>query len=317
MQALRAARAFTGRPLILKMEGAYHGTYDATEVGVDPGASPADWPRGEVDVPGLMPNAADQALIAPFNDLEVARRILADHGESVAAVIVEPVMHGGGTIPADPAFLRGLLELTHRAGALFVLDEIVTFRLSCGGAQEIHGVQPDLTVLGKTIGGGFPIGACGGRADVMDRFDPRRPDRIAHSGTFNGNPVSMAAGLAAVDLLTYDHIEHIDELGQRLASGFQEALDRAGWRAQVTRAGSLVQIHLTDGPVRDYRSAARTDKSLRSLLHLALLTRGIFCGSRLNFNTSTVMRAETIDSAVAALADSVLALGDVPAAAVS
>jgi glutamate-1-semialdehyde 2,1-aminomutase len=317
MQALRAARAFTGRPLILKMEGAYHGTYDATEVGVDPDAAVRNWPQGEPDVPGLMPGTAEQVLISPFNDLATARRVLADHGESVAAVIVEPVMHGGGTIPADPAFLKGLREVTRNVGALFVLDEIVTFRLASGGGQELYGVRPDLTVLGKTIGGGFPIGAWGGRADVMDRFDPQRPDRIAHSGTFNGNPVSMAAGVAAVDQLTPDRIGHIDVLGQRLASGFQEALDRAGWHGHVTRAGSLVQIHLTEGPVRDYRSAARTDKGLRSLLHLALLNRGVFCGSRLNFNTSTVMTEGAVDAAVAALEDSILALGDVPAAALS
>jgi glutamate-1-semialdehyde 2,1-aminomutase len=190
-----------------------------------------------------------------------------------------------------------------------VLDEVVTFRLARGGGQEIQGVAPDLTVLGKTIGGGFPIGAFGGRADVMELFDPGRASRIAHSGTYNGNPVSMTAGAAALDLLTVERIAHIDDLGARLASGFRDALVRAGVAAHVTRAGSLVQIHLTEGPVTDYRSAARTDPRLRSLLHLALLIRGVYCGSRLNFNTSTVMTGETVDLAVRALSDVLEELG--------
>jgi glutamate-1-semialdehyde 2,1-aminomutase len=305
MQALRAARAFTGRPLIVKMEGGYHGTYDGTEVGVDPGSEPPTWPRGDADVPGLLPGAEDQVLVVPFNDLTLAERVFGAQGAEIAAVIVEPVLHNGGIIPADPAFLRGLYGLTREHGVLLVLDEIVTFRLAHGGAQQLYELRPDLTVLGKVIGGGFPVGALGGRADIMDLFDPRRADRITHSGTFNGNPVSMSAGAAALDLLTPERIAHIDQLGARLQTGFQDALDHAGVVANVTRAGSLVQIHLTGGLVRDYRAASRTDRRIRALLHLALINRGVFCGNRLNFNTSTVMTAETVDRAVAALSSAV------------
>jgi glutamate-1-semialdehyde 2,1-aminomutase len=172
-------------------------------------------------------------------------------------------------------------------------------------------MRPDLTVLGKTIGGGFPIGALGGRADVMSLFDPRREDRIAHSGTFNGNPISMSAGRAALELLTDERIQHIDDLGERLAAGFRSIFDRAALGACVTRAGSLAQIHLTPGPVRDYRSAARADRRLRALLHLALLNRGVFCGSRLNFNTSTVMTGAAIERAVSALGDVLEGWGEV------
>jgi glutamate-1-semialdehyde 2,1-aminomutase len=304
MQALRAARAFTGRPLIVKMEGGYHGTYDATEVAVDPDGPPT-WPRGDADVPGLLPGAEDQVLVVPFNDLALAERVLSVQGEEIAAIIVEPVLHSGGIIPAEPSFLRGLQGLAREHGVLLVLDEIVTFRLARGGAQQLYDVHPDLTVLGKTIGGGFPVGALGGRADIMDLFDPRRADRITHSGTYNGNPVSMAAGAAAVDLLTDERIEQIDAMGARLQTGFQDALDRGGVVANVTRAGSLVQIHLTAGLVRDYRSAARADRRLRALLHLALINRGVFCGSRLNFNTSTAMNEESVELAVAALASAV------------
>lgn len=305
MQALRAARAFTGRPLILKMEGGYHGTHDATEVAVDAGANPPAWPSGEPDVPGLMAGTVEQVLVVPFNDLATVEGIVGAHAARIAALIVEPVLHQGGIIPADHSFLEGLRELTREHAILLVLDEIVTFRLARGGAQQTYGVKPDLTVLGKTIGGGFPVGAFGGRADVMDLYDPRRADRIAHSGTFNGNPVTMAAGLAALELLTPERLRHIDDLGSRLATGFQEALDHAGIAAHVTRAGSLAQIHLTEGPVRDYRSAARTDRRLRALLHLALLNRGVFCGSRLNFNTSTPMTEETVDVAVRSLVEAV------------
>jgi glutamate-1-semialdehyde 2,1-aminomutase len=310
MQALRAARAFTGRPLIVKMEGGYHGTYDATEVGVEPLEAPT-WPRGEADVPGLLPGVEDQVLVVPFNDLALVERVLGAQGDEVAALIVEPVLHSGGIVPADPGFLRGLRGLTREHGVLLVLDEIVTFRLAPGGAQQLFDVQPDLTVLGKLIGGGFPVGALGGRADVMDLFDPRRSDRITHSGTFNGNPVGMAAGAAALDLLTPERIEHIDRLGAELATGFQDTLDRAGVIANVTRAGSLVQIHLTGGLVRDYRGASRTDRKVRALLHLALINRGVFCGSRLNFNTSTVMSAESVARAVSALADAVQTMSSI------
>jgi glutamate-1-semialdehyde 2,1-aminomutase len=310
MQALRAARAFTGRPLILKMEGGYHGTYDATEVGVDPGTAAPAWPHARADVPGLPAGAASQTLVAPFNDLPTTERILTSHAGELAAVIVEPVLHGGGIIPAEGSFLRGLEELARRHRILLVLDEIVTFRLAHGGAQALHGVTPDLTVLGKTIGGGFPIGAVGGRADVMDLFDPRRADPITHSGTFNGNPMSMVAGSAAVRLLTPGRIAQIDELGARLRSGFQDVLDAAGVTAQVTGAGSLAQIHLTGGPVRDYRAGARTDRRQRALLHLALMNQGVFCGSRLNFNTSTAMTAGSVQRAVQALAEAVAEAGE-------
>ena len=310
MQALRAARAFTGRPLVLKMEGAYHGTYDATEVGGDPGSRPPPWPWSTPDVPGLMQGVTEQVLVAPFNDLDTTLRVLEEHAPRVAAVIVEPVLHGAGTIPAERSFLSGLREATGELGVLLVLDEIVTFRLAAGGAQAIYAVKPDLTVLGKTIGGGFPIGAFGGRADVMEQFDPGRASHIAHSGTYNGNPVSMTAGLTAVDLLTTDRIGGIDALGERLAVGFQNALDGVGVAAHVTRAGSLVQIHLTEGPVRDYRSAARAGRKARALLHLALVNRGVFCGSRLNFNTSTAMSAEDVHLAVRALVDAAADVAD-------
>jgi glutamate-1-semialdehyde 2,1-aminomutase len=298
MQAIRAARAFTGRTLLGKMRGGYHGSYDATEVGVDPGGM----------TPGVPPRIADETLVADFNDLASVERLVETHARELAAVIVEPMLHSGGIIPADRDFLTGVREITRKHGVLLILDEIVTLRLSVGGAQRLYGIAPDLTTMGKTIGGGFPVGALGGRADVMDRFDPRRADRISHSGTFNGNPITMVAGNVAVGLMTAEELARIDALAERLARGFQRVFDEAGVAAQVTRAGSLAQIHLVDGPVRDYDSAARTDRTRRSLLHIALMNRGVFCGSRLNFNASTAMDEGVVDAAVAALSGAVMEL---------
>jgi glutamate-1-semialdehyde 2,1-aminomutase len=299
LNAIRAARAFTGRPKILKMEGGYHGTYDAAEVSVDPGSQPPDWPQGRPDGPGLSPGLTSEVLVAPFNDLLRTREIIAQHKNELAAVIVEPVLGSAGMIPADQDFLRGLREETRRHGILLILDEVITFRLATGGAQESYSVSPDLTTFGKVIGGGLAIGAFGGRADVMALFDPRRQGYIPQSGTFNGNAATLAAGVTSLELLTPEAIARINQQGTQLRAELQATLADAQLQAHVTGAGSLAHVHLADGPVRDYRSAARGHRSaVWRWLHLALLNRGVMVAPRGMFIISTPMADTDLAHAV-------------------
>ena len=300
MNALRVARAFTGRSKFLKMEGGYHGSYDPVEISIAPGPDGPAWPAGEPDEIGLSPALMDEVLVAPFNDLATTRRLIEQHHEELAAVIVEPLMAAGGMIPADQRFLDGLRTATTAHRVLLILDEIISFRLAPGGAQQLYRVEPDLTTLGKIIGGGLPIGAFGGRADIMTLFDPRRTDRMTHAGTFNGSPICMAAGLASLELLTPAEIDRINRLGDRLRDGFQAAFTATGVRGRATGHGSLLQTHLVDGEVRNYRDGARAPGWYRRVTHLALLTRGVFSNWRTSFNVSTAMGEAEVDEAIAA-----------------
>ena len=297
MMALRVAKAFTGRPRILKMEGGFHGTHDSVQVSVNPGLQAPAWPRGRAEGEGLSAATVGEVLVAPFNDIETASRLIREWERELAAVIVEPVMGVCGAIPARKAFLRELREVTRRADILLVLDEVQTFRLATGGAQQLFGIEPDMTTFGKVIGGGLPIGAFGGRADVMELLDPRRAV-IWHSGTFNGNPVTMAAGVTALELLDADAIAHINALGDDLRSGLQGAMDELGVDGHVTGLGSLLQVHLAAPPVQDYRSSLDARQDTWSWLHLALLNRGVFAATRGFFNTSTVMGRGEVDRVV-------------------
>ncbi len=205
LYAIRAARAYTGRPAILKMEGGYHGGYDSVLVSVDPGTDTPAWPTGRPSGPGLPPSVTEDTLVAPLNDLATARDLVMKHRHRLAAVIVEPVTIRGAIVAEDD-FIRGLRDLTLEAGVLLIIDEVVTFRLARGGAQELAGVRPDLTTLGKIIGGGLPVGAFGGRADIMARFDPHGNDPVHHSGTFAGNPLTVASSITALELFTSSEI---------------------------------------------------------------------------------------------------------------
>jgi glutamate-1-semialdehyde 2,1-aminomutase len=301
LYAVRAARAFTGKPKLLKMEGSYHGASDSVSVSVEPGVDAPAWPRGK-PARGVPAELASQTLVAPYNDLERATEIIRAHKDELAAVIVEPVMVRG-PIAADVAFLWGLREATREAGVLLIFDEVVTFRLSTGGAQHVVEVAPDLTTLGKSIGGGLPVGAFGGRADVMDAFDASRPDAVSHSGTFTGNAAVTAGGLAALSLLTADEIERINSLGDRLRAALRDTATSAGVPVQATGAGSLVAVHFADSPVRDYRSALATNREAMRWLHLAMVNRGVFARANGSFFLSTPMRDAEVDETVAAFAD--------------
>ena len=304
MNALRAARAFTGRDLVIKMEGGYHGTYDDVEVSVHPdprdhASGPDHAPTGVLGTRGVPGNTIDNVLVTPLNDIDAVERLMRERGAEVAAVIVEPVMGSAGMIPADQAFLEALRVLTLELDALLIFDEVMSFRLEPGGVQQHYRVRPDLTTFAKIIGGGFPVGAFGGRASVMEQFDPLRPAPLWQSGTFNGNLITMVAGVAAMEAYTPAEVDRINALGERLRDGLRSALEEADVPAAVTGYGSFANVHLGRPVVHTYRDAALVDKGLARLLHLALLLEGIYVAPRLMMCTSTAMDDATIEEVLA------------------
>jgi glutamate-1-semialdehyde 2,1-aminomutase len=304
MNALRAARAFTGRDLIVKMEGGYHGTYDDVEVSVhpephDPAAGADHAPLPVLGTRGVPRNTTDNVLVTPLNDVDAVERLLRERGDEVAAIIVEPVMGSAGMLPANQEFLEALRRLTVEHGALLIFDEVMSFRLEPGGVQEHFRVRPDLTTFAKIIGGGFPVGGFGGRASVMEQFDPMRPAPLWQSGTFNGNLITMVAGVAAMEAYTPEEVARINALGQRLRQGLRATLADVDVPAAVTGYGSFVGLHFGTDRVASYRDAARADKGLARLLHMALLLEGIYVAPRLMMCTSTAMDEKTIDEVLA------------------
>jgi glutamate-1-semialdehyde 2,1-aminomutase len=282
--AIRAARVFTGRDKIAKFEGGYHGTADHVSISVTPDLALTGDARQPTPVPasaGITPKTIDDVVILPFNDVEGTTAILTAHQDELAAVLVEPILGSCGYVPAQPEFLLELRDLTQRLGMLLIFDEVQTFRLSSGGAQALLGIMPDLTVLGKIIGGGLPVGGVGGRSAVMAAFDATSgTPKIPHAGTFNGNPVTMRAGLATLrDLVpaAYDRLNH---MGTDFRQHLQTLSNRYGVPVQVTGAGSLFGIHWSAEPVTDYRSAARANKSLSYKFFLHALNNGIFFTTR-------------------------------------
>ena len=249
MMAVRVARAFTGRPLVAKAEGGYHGTWDDVQLSVSPPldrAGAVERPIGVPDSPGLTPGASGSTVLIPYNDIEAARAILEPLGDRLAAVVVEPMLGSGGMIPAEQDYLDGLRALTSELGALLIFDEVITFRITPGGMQALYGVTPDLTTIGKIIGGGLAVGAFGGRADVMEVCDPSRPGAIPHYGTFNGNPATMAGGIANLELLTPAEYDRINALGDRLRDGINALGPELGLAVCATGVGSLLNIHLQE-----------------------------------------------------------------------
>ncbi|HEY3830065.1 MAG TPA: aminotransferase class III-fold pyridoxal phosphate-dependent enzyme [Solirubrobacteraceae bacterium] len=225
MMAVRAARAATGRDGVLRFEGCYHGSWDAVV---------------QSDARGVPAAAQRDVVTLPVGDERALLSALDEHGEQLACVLLDLMPNRAGLRPAEPAFVALVREQTARRGIVLILDEIITFRLACGGMQETYGIEGDMILLGKLIGGGLPIGAIGGRADEMSVFDPRRPDAVAHGGTFSANPVSLRAGLAALDALDAAAIARINALGDRLRMGLAER----GYR--VTGRGSLLKVHVSD-----------------------------------------------------------------------
>jgi len=283
MFAMRLARACTGKNKIARMEGGYHGGHDLAEVSIRPPLDRAGPPNEPLAIPhgiGILDAAAEHTVVLPFNNAVSAERILTEHAHELAAVIVEPVLGSSGLIPPEGDFLQRLRAITERLKILLIFDEVITLRVAPGGAQELYGVKPDITVMGKIIGGGFPIGAYGGRADVMEVLDVRRPQFMTQMGTHSGNPIVMAAGLATMRELTPDVYKELDRQGRWLRKEVSRVFEAHDVAVQVTGVASLFHIHFTSIPVRDHRSSRTSDTRLMKELFLGLLNHGVFLTER-------------------------------------
>lgn len=271
MSAARVARAFTRRDRIIKFEGCYHGHADAFLVQAGSGAMTLGVPTS----PGVPASAARDTLVARYNDLDSVERLIEQNRQTVAAIFVEPIAGNMGVVPPRNGFLDGLRTICTREGILLVFDEVISgFRAAAGGAQQIAGIRPDLTCLGKIIGGGLPVGAYGGRADVMELLAPSGP--VYQAGTLSGNPLAMTAGLWSLDHLSPALYRHLATLGARLAAGLAEAARAASVPLQVNAVGSLVTPFFTSQPVRDYQSAATSDTTAYGSFFRGMLDRGIY-----------------------------------------
>jgi len=295
MAMVKAARAYTGRPKIAKVEGAYHGAYDYVEVSQNCG--PESWgPRNQ---PAAIPLAAgtpkgvpEDVVVIPFNDAALAVRILEQHGTSIAGVLIDPIPHRVGLIPADEAYVMQLRDWARANGSLLLFDEVITFRTEIGGAQLRYNVRPDLTSLGKAIGGGFPVGAVAGREEVMAVFIAENGyARLPQSGTFSANPVTMTAGLVAMQHYGHDAVRRLNQLGDLTRSLLVQVIQQSGVAASVTGAGSMFRIHLSPTPPVSYRDTYldAAGKKRLTLLVNGLLDQGIMVANTATGMLSTVM----------------------------
>ena len=301
MSALRVARGFTGRNKILKFEGCYHGHADSLLVAAGSGVATLGIPGS----PGVPAGTAADTLTAPFNDLRAVEAVVAAHGRDLAAVIVEPVVGNMGCVLPAAGYLEGLREITRRAGALLIFDEVITgFRLGLGGAQAHYRITPDLTCLGKIIGGGLPVGAYGGRAEIMGRVAPEGP--VYQAGTLSGNPLAMAAGAAALDALEGPGIyDRLGALAVRLTDGLAAAAKAAGVEVTLNRIASMFTVFFCRGPVTDYASAKTSDTARFARFFHGMLRRGIYLPPA-QFEAAFVSLAHTeadVDATVRAAAE--------------
>ena len=307
MGALKASRAFTGRAKIAKVEGAYHGQYDYAEVSQNP--NPGNW--GDVDAPrsvpvaqGTPPAALADVVVIPYNDCERALALLDRHKGELACVLIDLLPHRVGLYPADRSFVKAIREWTEADGSLLVLDEVITFRSAYGGAQTWYDLIPDLTALGKFIGGGFPVGALTGRAEVMEVMNPLADFvQFPHSGTFSANPITMTAGLTAMELFDEEAIQRVNALAARAREGIEEAIRSTGIRACVTGAGSLLRVHVKASPPTNYREAFWNAEERRQLTQLLghLFDEGITMINTCSAAMSTAMGESEVDALVSAM----------------
>lgn len=272
MSALRLARGFTGRPLVVKFAGNYHGHVDSLLVAAGSSAATLGAPNS----PGVTPGAAQDTLILPYNDPSALAATFAEHGQQIAAVICEPVCGNMGVVAPTEAFRDALQTIPKEHGALLICDEVMTgFRLSLGGAQQLFGLQPDLTTLGKIVGGGLPVGAYGGRSDVMAHVLPE--GQVFQAGTLSGNPLATAAGTATLRALRDEPpYEKLETLGAMLAQGLAEAAEAAGVPHVVNRVGSMVTLFFSEEPITSWDSASRCDTERFARYFWEMLDRGVY-----------------------------------------
>ncbi len=282
LHAIRLARGVTGKTKIAKFEGGYHGSHDVVEVSVAPPldrAGPESAPYSVSGAGGASPNAAGEVVVLPYDDEDAAERLLSRYRRELACVIFDP---RAGILAQRAEFAQFVCDMARRHDVIVIFDEIVGFRVGTGGLQEHYGIAPDLTTFGKVIGGGFPVGAFGGRADLMNRFDSSRgPTGFFQSGTFSGHPVAVAAGLATLKQLTPDVFAHLNRLGKRLRDGMNCLFSEREVDARAVGVGSLFSIHFSDEGMLNYRHLARTDREAAHRLLLGLIEHGYFLGNGL------------------------------------
>jgi glutamate-1-semialdehyde 2,1-aminomutase len=301
MGVLRVMRAFTNRDKIIKFEGCYHGHADTFLVKAGSGVATLGLP----DSPGVPKSATSSTLTAPYNDLEAVKALFEENKDEIAGVILEPVVGNAGFIAPDAGFLEGLRELTHEYGALLVFDEVMTgFRIAYGGAQEKFGITPDLTTLGKVIGGGLPVGAYGGRRDIMSLVAPAGP--VYQAGTLSGNPLAMTAGIKTLELLQKPGAyEYLDRITKKLADGLLQVAKETGHAVCGGQISAMFGLFFTSGPVHNYEDAKKSDTAKFGRFHRGMLERGIYLApSQFEAGfTSLAHTDEDIDQTIAAARD--------------
>ena len=278
MNAIRAARILTGKSKIVKMEGGYHGTHDLGELSFSPPldqAGPVEKPRTVPQSKGTPKSICDEVIVVPFNNKGVTEKVIRENQHEIAGVIVEPMLGAAGCIVQEEGYLEFLRNLTRKLNLVLIFDEVVTFRFGPGGAQGIYPVDPDITAFGKIIGGGFPVGAFGGPREIMKIYSPRERGSVAQSGTFNGNPITMEAGIACLKALTPEVYQRINSLGDVLRKGIGSAFGNNGMKGSATGMCSLAWPHFNSEKVSDYRSASKGNFQAMAIVHMALLEKGI------------------------------------------
>ncbi len=288
MMAIRLARGLSGKDLILKTDGCYHGSYD-----------PVVYPS---DATGISKGNRMESIVVPYNDKEAAGKAILENKDRMAAVIVEGAMGAAGMIPPRDGYLEFLRRITAENGVFLILDEVISLRLAWGGIQSIYGIKPDLTTMGKIIGGGYPVGAIGGREDLMQQFSPE-VRKVYHAGTLNANPMTATAGAATLEQLDAGVIDSINKLGESFADGVRAVFKKLNIKGQVTGMGSLQNIHFSDKPVVNGKAAREANKDLLHLFYLGMLERGCFSAARGLYAMSTPMTQPEIDTAVKAVDD--------------
>jgi glutamate-1-semialdehyde 2,1-aminomutase len=302
MMGLRLARGFTGRSLIIKFEGSYHGTYDDVQWSVSPpedAVAAANEPRAIADTGGLAGDVG-RVLVLRYNDPDALKRAAERHGEEIAAVIMEPLANRMGLISPKPGFLAAARELCDSTGAVLIFDEVIAFRAGYNGTQGTLGVTPDLTTLGKCIGGGFPVGGVAGRADVLEVSAPGASGRVTHAGTFNANPITMTAGKATLEALTPEVFETLNATGERVRARLREICE--GLPLRVAGAGSLFKVNALNREIIDHRDTLEVDKEWQEIASLALLAEGYFLSRTLLGCVSTATTDQQIDGFLEAFA---------------
>lgn len=313
--AVRAAKVFTGKNGIVKMLGGYHGTTDMMEYNVSPPVMDYEHPEKMLipkpDIRGVSDKLAEEMYIVPYNDLAAAEKVLSEYADDIAGVIVEPFLGAGGVIPAKKEYLEGLRTLTEKYHVLLIFDEVQALRLSEGGAQKMYGVTPDIAAFGKIIGGGLPVGAVGGRREIMEVFHATGKDPVTQSGTFNGNRATMAAGCAALIQYKQADCDRLEQLAIRLQTKLEDAIKAVGMEGCVTRIGSLMNYHFIKGVPRNYTEVTLENKDLCKIVHLEMLKRGIFLAPRGLIVLSTPMDGTVIDTCADAFRDSLVSVSKI------